>query len=46
MSTNGGGRPIAEVLSALDGSARAAPWAIVVGPEAASPRPSSPRCVA
>jgi len=29
----GGGPPIAEVLSALDASARAAPWAIVVGPE-------------
>src|SRR5882757_1225982 len=29
----GGGPPIAEVLSALDSSARAAPWAIVVGPE-------------
>ena len=29
----GGGPPIAEVLSALDASARASPWAIVVGPE-------------
>ena len=30
---SGGGPPIAEVLSALDGEARAAPWAIVIGPE-------------
>ena len=29
----GGGPPIAEVLSGLDASARAAPWAIVIGPE-------------
>ena len=29
----GGGPPIAEVLSGLDAAARAAPWAIVVGPE-------------
>jgi 16S rRNA (uracil1498-N3)-methyltransferase len=29
----GGGPPIAEVLGALDSKARAAPWAIVVGPE-------------
>ena len=29
----GSGPPIAEVLSALDAPARAAPWAIVVGPE-------------
>ncbi len=29
----GGGRPIAHVLAALDDAARAAPWAIVVGPE-------------
>ncbi|MBS0540721.1 MAG: 16S rRNA (uracil(1498)-N(3))-methyltransferase [Proteobacteria bacterium] len=29
----GGGPPIAEVLGSLDEAARAAPWAIVVGPE-------------
>lgn len=29
----GGGPPIAEALAALDAPARAAPWAIVVGPE-------------
>ncbi len=29
----GGGPPIAEALSGLDESARAAPWAIVIGPE-------------
>ena len=29
----GGGPPIGETLAALDDSARAAPWAIVVGPE-------------
>jgi len=29
----GGGPPIAEVLGGLDDAARAAPWAIVVGPE-------------
>jgi 16S rRNA (uracil1498-N3)-methyltransferase len=29
----GGGPPIAEVLAALDDKARAAPWAIVIGPE-------------
>jgi 16S rRNA (uracil1498-N3)-methyltransferase len=29
----GGGPPIAQVLSGLDAGARAAPWAIVVGPE-------------
>src|SRR5262249_42599788 len=29
----GGGPPIAEVLLALNGEARAAPWAIVIGPE-------------
>lgn len=29
----GGGPPVAEVLSGLDATARAAPWAIVVGPE-------------
>jgi 16S rRNA (uracil1498-N3)-methyltransferase len=29
----GGGPPIAEALSALDEAARAAPWAIVIGPE-------------
>jgi 16S rRNA (uracil1498-N3)-methyltransferase len=29
----GGGPPIAEVLGALDEKARAAPWAIVIGPE-------------
>jgi 16S rRNA (uracil1498-N3)-methyltransferase len=29
----GGGPPIAEALSALDPGARAAPWAIVIGPE-------------
>ncbi len=29
----GGGPPIAEVLSSLDDVARAAPWAILVGPE-------------
>jgi 16S rRNA (uracil1498-N3)-methyltransferase len=29
----GAGPPIAEVLSNLDASARAAPWAIVIGPE-------------
>ena len=30
---SGGGPPIAEVLLALNGEARAAPWAIVIGPE-------------
>ena len=29
----GGGPPIAEALSQLDAAARAAPWAIVIGPE-------------
>jgi 16S rRNA (uracil1498-N3)-methyltransferase len=29
----GAGQPISEVLSALDQSARAAPWAVLVGPE-------------
>jgi 16S rRNA (uracil1498-N3)-methyltransferase len=29
----GGGRPIAEMLTGLDADARAAPWAIVIGPE-------------
>lgn len=29
----GGGRPIGGALSALDDAARAAPWAIVIGPE-------------
>jgi 16S rRNA (uracil1498-N3)-methyltransferase len=29
----GGGPPIAEALSQLDDAARAAPWAIVIGPE-------------
>jgi 16S rRNA (uracil1498-N3)-methyltransferase len=29
----GGGSPIADALSALDEAARAAPWAIVIGPE-------------
>jgi 16S rRNA (uracil1498-N3)-methyltransferase len=29
----GGGPPIAEALAALDRSARAAPWAILIGPE-------------
>ena len=29
----GGGPPIAGVLSGLDAAARAAPWAIVIGPE-------------
>ena len=29
----GGGPPIAEALSALDEQARAAPWAILIGPE-------------
>lgn len=29
----GGGPPIAEVLAGLDAAARAAPWAIVIGPE-------------
>lgn len=29
----GGGRPIAEALAGLDAAARAAPWAIVIGPE-------------
>jgi 16S rRNA (uracil1498-N3)-methyltransferase len=29
----GGGPPIAEVLAGLDDAARAAPWAIVIGPE-------------
>ncbi len=29
----GGGPPIADVLSGLDGSARTAPWAIIIGPE-------------
>jgi 16S rRNA (uracil1498-N3)-methyltransferase len=29
----GAGRPISEVLSALDPSARTAPWAVLVGPE-------------
>ncbi len=29
----GGGPPIAEVLAKLDAGARAAPWAIVIGPE-------------
>jgi 16S rRNA (uracil1498-N3)-methyltransferase len=29
----GGGLPIAEALAALDAAARAAPWAIVIGPE-------------
>jgi 16S rRNA (uracil1498-N3)-methyltransferase len=29
----GGGLPIAEALAALDDAARAAPWAIVIGPE-------------
>jgi len=29
----GGGPPIADALSALDEAARAAPWAIVIGPE-------------
>jgi 16S rRNA (uracil1498-N3)-methyltransferase len=29
----GGGRPIAEVLGGLDEVARAAPWALVIGPE-------------
>lgn len=29
----GGGPPIADALSALDAAARAAPWAIVIGPE-------------
>jgi len=29
----GGGPPIADVLAGLDAAARAAPWAIVVGPE-------------
>ena len=29
----GGGPPIAEALAGLDASARAAPWAIVIGPE-------------
>jgi len=29
----GGGPPIVEALAGLDGNARAAPWAVVVGPE-------------
>jgi 16S rRNA (uracil1498-N3)-methyltransferase len=29
----GGGPPIVEVLGGLDDGARAAPWAIVIGPE-------------
>jgi 16S rRNA (uracil1498-N3)-methyltransferase len=29
----GGGAPVGEVLSTLDAEARAAPWAIVIGPE-------------
>jgi 16S rRNA (uracil1498-N3)-methyltransferase len=29
----GGGRPIAEVLGNLDDTARAAPWAVLTGPE-------------
>jgi 16S rRNA (uracil1498-N3)-methyltransferase len=29
----GGGPPIAEALGALDAEARAAPWAILIGPE-------------
>jgi len=29
----GGGPPVAEVLGGLDAAARAAPWAIVIGPE-------------
>ena len=42
----GGGPPIAEVLAGLDVSARAAPWAIVIGPEGGFAQPSSRRCVA
>jgi 16S rRNA (uracil1498-N3)-methyltransferase len=30
---SGGGPPIADALAALDAAARAAPWAVVVGPE-------------
>src|SRR5262249_48736865 len=29
----GGGRPIAEVLAGIDAAARAAPWAVLPGPE-------------
>lgn len=35
----GGGPPIAEVLSGLDAAARAAPWAIVIGPEGGFAKP-------
>lgn len=35
----GGGRPVAEVLAGLDPDARAAPWAVLTGPEGGFTRP-------